>query len=601
MHTLPGWCGVDQRLLGRDEAVEAAIAAARRGAVSVVGAAGMGSTSVAGRALMRLVDEGLRPIAIRAHASTILSDLLRTIGVALGVRLVGDQTSVARAVHATPTIIFIDDADLARRAVRELMGILRPAGWLLSGRDPLTDTTVTLGPLADISTLLKDGTDPALYAGCPLLTTFPDPPAPNQPWAAVDALPPGVELLAEVPMGVKEPIASVDPAYLVAGEARQTLRRSVREALGVPSRPGPATLAAVLRPLRQTLTELAADVMPMSDFSDIPLFRETASQVDDADLAALAGAAAARLLLRAFQISDALTLVRGQLQESEPNGTETAILRWLEGDALYAQGSLDEAQQSWARAADLLSDDEPQLMVTLACSVADRWAARGDVSRARQWLEPARAVLRENPDPTTQADALRIAGSLAALSGELVGAGALLDEATAALAGGHGSPRARAAVALGQAGLALARGQLGTAESRLSEAERLAASAENPVLNASVTYRRAEVALRRGEVDSAEDSLEKAEPAFAAAGSLRGLILCARMRGDVAAVGGDRLAAVSAYREALDLCVRVRDIEQLRRVLRRLIRVERDGIPGPHVDELEELLDTAEALRRAVS
>jgi hypothetical protein len=111
-----------------------------------------------------------------------------------------------------------------------------------------------------------------------------------------------------------------------------------------------------------------------------------------------------------------------------------------------------------------------------------------------------------------------------------------------------------------------------------------------------VALRTAEVGLRQGRRERALEALVRAREAFRRAGALRGLLLSARLEGDLAALAGDRDGAIECWDYAQSLCMRTRNLAGLHRVLRRRLVVEQEGLPGPHISELQDHLDRVEVL-----
>lgn len=602
MSDLPRWCDLPDKLVGRDAAIEQALQLVQHGPLSVVGPPGIGATTVALAVLHALGgDPGTgRRVGIVVDADTGRSDLVLALGLELDAKLPGDETSVLEALSADPPpAILLDDADLAADAVTHLVGLAPSARWILTGRESVLGQAMPVGPLSagDLARLAPQARPVADCMGLALLAALPESIEVAQDWSAsaVAAFP---ELIATaaLPMGVPAEQASVVPVVTRRLGGRVVAQRSLREALDVPDRATASALVSSVERRSDELHRLACDLIAHTDPMDLRLLTAAARVIDDPSLAALAAAAAARIHIRSFQASEALALVRRRLQGSErvPRPAR-GLLRWLEGDALLTQGSHDLAHQAHQAAAKLLRGSSGgQAMVALARRCADEWAARGERERAREWLALARTQLAEHPDPRALADTLRISGNLSAQAGELVGAGALYDEALATLAHVEGTDRERAFVHLGQAAVAMARRNFVEAEDALRAADQDAAG--HPLAEAAVAWRRAEVALRRGRRVQARDELAVATRGFRRAGALRGLLLCARMEGDLAAVEGDRPEALKAWDLALSLCVRTRNLAGLRRILRRRLVVEREGVPGPHLDELQLHLDRVEVL-----
>jgi len=262
------------------------------------------------------------------------------------------------------------------------------------------------------------------------------------------------------------------------------------------------------------------------------------------------------------------------------------LLRWLEGDGLWAEGAEKDAREAWNRAAiDLRAGEADAAIAALARRCAEHETARGDVQQASRWIDTARDALGFAADPVALADTRRLAGDLAVRTGDMVAAAARYEEAAAALDRIGTWDPARIGVHIGRASVALLRGHFDRALEELSAAE---AHVSDPRQRAAIAWRRAEVALRRGDRDTAVASARVARAAWRDIGAIDGLARCARLEGDVAALRGDRAAARVSWEEALRLAVRQRDLVGVRRVLARIVVAEREGAPGPHVTEVEE-------------
>lgn len=546
--------------------MQSALTAVAAGPITLCGPAGAGTTAAAGAVAARLLQDGLvdRVAALKLHAGMTEADAVRELGWLLGAALPGDRASLEDAL-GVPSAVVLDDADLAPKVAEALCAL--PGRWVATGRDPVIGRPVEIWPVAGL-----------------------EPPP-------VEEVPPGAEILAELPMGLREGAPEVPAAFLVPGAERTILRRSVREALGAERLPSPPALAAVLRDRLADLHRLAVDDAQETPLDELPLLRAAAERIADPELRALAAAAAARLSLRAFQPTEALGLTRDALRHSLPPAAR-ALVRWLEGDALLDQGALPDAHHAHrAAAGGLEGAGERAALLALALRCAGQHAARGADGRAREWLRTARGALGTEPEPAGLASTLRIAGDLALGAGGLVGAEALYDQAAATLASVPGHPLERAAVALGRAALASARGLAAEAVEQLRIADQSAGRLGS--VRAAVAWRRADVAVRRGRLQEAATHERVAHEAWRRLGQVRGLALCARLRGDVLALGGSRPGAVRAYREGLELCLRTRDLSLATRLLERQAAVEQEGAAGRHTAALVETLEMARLLTRA--
>jgi len=597
--TIPSWCAPPAELLGRDATLQQARALVEEGPVTLVGPAGAGTTVTAGALLQALYDAGEceHLACIPVDVTATRADLVLALGLALGGTLPGDETSVLEALARPHTVVLLDDADLSADEVSRLVELAPSTTWVLTGRQPVLGHAIPVPPLEDalIRKLAPPDRDVAACRGRPLLACLPEGIEPGQDWAeALVQKVPGLEFLADVPTTV--PAAESDArglGVLHIGERIQ-IRRSLREALGRGPEPTPSALLVLLDRHAEVLHQIACDHLVHTDPMNLRVLRAASRSVEDPGFRALAAAAAARIHLRAFQASDALDLVRRTLS-SRLSAPGRGLLRWIEGDALLFQGSDDLAHEAHlSAAAELHGAAGVAVRTALARRCADAWGARGDRVRAQRWITLARSELARTPDQRCLADVLRINGNLAAQAGELLGASALYEEALVLLEGEEEALRERVFVRIGLAAVAISDRSFAEAAEHLDQAAEDAGDA--PLARAAVAWRRAELALRRGRREQARTALADASEGFRRAGSLRGMLLCARMQGDLAAASGNRTTAVEAWSQALALCVRTRNIAGLRRILRRRLVVEREGLPGPHVAELQGHLDRAEVL-----
>lgn len=602
-HGQPPTCVQPSDLVGRDGVVFDALVAVAEGPVSLVGPAGAGATVTACAVASRLQDDARcgRVLFLRLDACTRPEDATRALGLALGVLLPGDEVSVQEALRQRPyAAVVVDDADLAPEAAQHVLHLGPRVSWILTGREPVVDGTVLrIKPLSDerMSRLLPTGTDPRPYRGLPLLANLPSPPAPDDPWASVRALdvdPAGLPVCADRLDDAWAPFLDPSPGRVMP-------RRSVREVLGLVHQPTPSVLHQLVLDRLDHLRAVATAVVNRPDHDEIVLLRAASHQITDPDLAGLAGATTARQLIGFFQVSQALTLVGELLARPDMEGALVrGLLRWVEGDAFLVQGAEERARFSHLDAAhSFRKADASELLGLMVRRCADQWTARGNLENARSWLEQARQRLALDPDPVATADTLRISADLSAQSGDLAGASALFDEAITVLLGVPEARRLLASVRIGKAGLLITSRYHAEAQQQLQEVEAL--GVDDEVIEATLAFRRAELALRRGRVEDARGPHDAAQSGFKRAGCIRGLILTSRLWGDMAALRGNRLAAASAYRTAIGLCMRTRDLLQLDQVLVRALAIEEEGTPGPHVDELRETLELVATLRGGVT
>lgn len=377
------------------------------------------------------------------------------------------------------------------------------------------------------------------------------------------------------------------------------LRWTLQEGTPAPADDPPTDeeIERAFRERRVWVRDLAQDGTDPATHEDLLFLQLAARRVVEPQEAALAGSAAVRLLVRYFQPTQGLSLAREILQDRGVSALPHArgLLCWAEADALLSQGAEGQSQRSHALAVEALTEaGSHDALLVLARSCAARWAQRGSDARAREWLDTTRALLATHPDPLAQADALRISAELSARLGEKVRASTLFEEASESL---RRSPRGApllAMVRVGQAGLAMGAEDPQRCQALLEEADLL--EVEDSLVLGHLAFRWAELSIRMGELDASLAWEERARQHYRCVGSQGGLILCARHHGDLAALRGDPLGASEAWRRATGLCLRSRNLALLRPVLERLLTLESEGEPGPHLDTIRQTLELARAL-----
>ena len=578
-----------------------AVEASAHGPVTLVGRGGVGTTAVAGAVVLSMAAQaaGARVFCLRADPAMEVPDLLRAVGIELGVWPPSDPVAVAVALQNSAIIILIDDADLAVAALGPVLDL--PARFVLTSRRALAGTSVPVAALGDVDLqrLLPPDTAPEAYAGLPAAARLGRAVA-GRPFAAVDALPPGAEVEIAIPCGVPEGrgIAIAEP-FRVPIPGRIVARRCVREALALPVEPSSESLSAVMRGRREDARTLAAGLRSGIDVEDLLFYSMSGKRVADPDLAAYAAAAAARLHLRLGEPDRAATVVGKALKERPP-GDRIAhgLLHWLAGDAALEVGDGDGAHESHKLAIRSLQEGGWRRGVSLlARSAAARWAATRNASRTRRWLAEARDATVLRDEPAAWAEGLRIAGDLAAVAGEVVSAGTLYDEAMAAVDRGSASPACavvRAHVLCGQAAIETSRGDTGSAEELLTAAERV--SQLDTDVRAVISFRRAELAARRGRPEDAERHAKDARAAFIAIGDGSGVRAVATLLGDLSALAGRGAEAMRTWQSALDQARRAKDTFAARRLLARIAKAAALNAPR---DDLTRALDLTEVMLRS--
>lgn len=600
MLNLPRWCRVPETFVGRDDVVQQAVAAIQGQPVTLVGPPGVGTTTVGGAVLQAAAELGLvqDAIGIRVDGCSNVSDLIRELGISLGLPMPGDPATVRSRLREGPVVgILIDDADLSPEAVCQILAITGPSLVVATGREAVLGETVYVDPLRDndVAPMLKPGTSASEVRGLPLLAHLPPPTDPVDPWSTIQRLPPGSELLADVPMGLDdegvESPADLRP-FLLPVMGRLVFRRAVRETLGASHRPSAGTLREVVKDRLKELHRIAADVDPYLSHADIVLLRTAAEQIQEPDLRALAGAAAARMMIRMFQAPDALALTQVLLAIRLPP-TAKGLLRWVQGDAHMALGSEVEAQAAWRDAERALhAANRADVAGALARAVTSRLLARGNPALLEPWLKSVQAVREGHSDASVRVDALRIEAAVAQDRGDIDTAKQIAATARSSLRMHEPRYAVDAIVDLSTAMDALANGDVAQVSERVERAQ--ASVQGHPLLRAVCDTLRAEVALREGQSDLAFSHAERAAERWRWTGSVHGLSVTYRILGDARALSGQRDDAIAQWREAIRLAVLVLDLGVIQQALARIAAVERDeGVAGPHVEEAVKQLDMA--------
>lgn len=586
---LPEWCRPPELFVGREAAVRSAVEHARSGPVSLVGPPGAGATTAGGAVLLAIAAAGLadRAVAVRLDGCCNVSDIIRGLGLALGLLMPGDPATVRSALRTGPrTAILLDDADLSPDATRQVVAITGSSPLVTTGRDAVFAARVDVDPLipAEIARITR--ADPEAFRGLPLLTRLPPPAHAVDPWSTVERIPPGSELLADIPMGLDDEGTVPGPdlaPFLLPTTGRLVLRRSIREILGAGLRPSAETLAAVVRDRLPDLHRVLADGDPSASHEDIVLLRTAAEQVQEIDLRALAAAAASRMMIRLFQPADALALTQALVGIRMP-ATARAALRWVQGDAHEALGAVAEAQASWNDANRALkAANRSEVQGALARSAAARLLLRGLPDLATSWIQTAEEAVAARSHGVNLAETRRIrAEAVWAIDGEDL-AVPKVAEAEVALRGIDTPPALRAALSLQRAVLAAAQGDVARANDLLEAA--MDAAPDHPLVVASACTLRAELAVRAGHSGAALASAERAAGMWRRTGDLAGIARLHLVFGDAHALAGERIVAVSNYRDALAIAVRRFDRALAIVLAQRIAAVESEGRPGPHVDE----------------
>jgi predicted negative regulator of RcsB-dependent stress response len=601
---LPKWCRVPTPFVGRDAVVQQALGALEQGNITLVGPPGAGATTAGGAVLFAASELGIvaEIIAVRVDGCTNVSDLIRELGISLGLLMPGDPSTVRTRLRDGSRVgILIDDGDLSSEATKQILAITGPSLVIVTGRESVLGATIYVDPVHDslMSPILRPGCLPREVRGLPLLAVLPPPTDPVDPWSTIQNLPEGSELLADVPMGLDdeglESPAELSP-YLLPVHGRLVFRRAVRETLGASQRPSAETLREVVRDRLPELHRIAADVDPFLSHADIVLLRTAAEQIQEPDLRALAGAAASRMMIRMFQAADALALTQVLLALHLPP-TAKGLLRWVQGDAHIALGSEVEAQAAWRDAARALkAANRTDVAGALARAVASRLIARGNLDLLDPWMAAVQAVREGNADRSARADALRISGDIALASGDATSAQRAYTAAQTSLRGIQPRFSIDAIIGLSSAMAAIDSGELDGVDDRIQQIQSEVSG--HPLLRAVCETLRGEIALRLGNADLALECAERAGERWRWTGSIHGLCVSYRILGDAKALQGRRDQAITQWRESIRLGVQTFNLPVVQAALNRIAAVERDeGIPGPHRDEAIKQAEVAKGIR----
>ena len=600
---LPRWCQVPSPFVGRDTVVRQAVEALPNGPITLVGPPGAGATTVGGAVLRAAVEAGIArdAVAIRADGCSNVSDLIRELGIALALPMPGDPSAVRSRLRQQGSVaILIDDADLSPQAVNQVRAITGECPLVTTGREAVVGDAIYIDPLSDpaISPLLGPGQMPSEVRGLPLLTRLPPPVDPVDPWSTMQNLPPGSELLADVPMGLDdegvESPTELRP-FLLPVHGRMVFRRAVRETLGASQRPSAETLREVVHDRLPELHRIAADVDPFLSHEDIVLLRTAAEQIQEPDLRAVAGAAAARMMIRLFQAPDALALTQVLLAIPLP-ATARALLRWVQGDAQYTLGSDVEAQAAWRDAErSLIAANRADMASALTRAVASRLLVRGNTGLLEPWVPALHSMRTGSGDRTARADAERIHGNIASVAGERASAMAHLATARTNLLAAQSRFGPRAIVSLTEAIEIIDDGEVDKASKLVEEASTEVRG--HPLLRALCSTLQGEIALRNGQPDQAWQHAERAVERWRWTGSVRGLCVAYRILGDARALSGHREEAIVQWQESVRLGVRVLDVGVVKAALERVAAVEmHEGADGPHAEEAQKQFELAQGI-----
>ncbi len=575
----PSWLPVSPDPPGRTAVVEhtCALLSAPQAMVSLVGAPGTGATTVAGAVAARM-SRRLPVCTTRLAGLDSLPQLFHAIGHALDAPFPRDQAAVCEALReAGPTLLVLDDADRPDTDVliERLAAVALEARFLAVGRSPVfRDRVVRLSPLLgsegsalDPSQTADSAADEA--AGNLVLRHLVDPSPGDDPWAFLDELPDGAGLLAAFPAGIPGGRPKGVPAALLlpSPPGRTVLRRCVAEVLEQRRETSTHDLALALLPRCGQLLRVAEQpsLTTPPHPADLAVVEFLAKHHPDPGEAARASAAWSRFVVAAGQASSAR--VWQQADERIPRGGRfEALLAWAEGDALLADGELDEAGVAFELAAtQLRREGDARQLAGMHLRCADQLQVRASFTAALEHAAAAQELYESLDDGAGMALALRCQAGVHIARGEPEEAAPLLEGAEQVLGAKAAEAILPCSLHLTHAAAALASGELERAEDHARQAR---AAVGNQALHRGILERLlGELALRRGEIEDAERHLEQALAWLGRAGGRAAVGVTLRLLGDVAACAGSPRRADELYQRATREQVRAGELAGLLRTL----------------------------------
>jgi tetratricopeptide (TPR) repeat protein len=599
-YTTPPWLPVEPDPPGRTAVAEhtCALLSAPQAMVSLVGAPGTGTTTVAGAVAARM-SRRLPVCSLRLAGLAGLPRLFHAIGHALGAPFPRDQAAVCDALReAGPTLLVLDDADQDELeiVIERLAAVALEARFLAAGREPVfPERVVRLSPLlgsagSQLDPSLASEAGPGPAAGNLLLERLLDDPSVADPWALLDDLPDGADLLAAFPAGVPggRPKGLPQALLLPSPSGHVIMRRCVAEALTERRERSEHDLALALLPRCGQLLRVAEQpaLATPPHPADLVVLEFLARHHPDPGEAARAWAAWSRFIVAAGQGSAAR--VWRQADARIPRGGRfEALLAWAEGDALLADGSIDEALVAFEFAASQLrrvGDVRQLAAVHLRC--ADLLQARAAPVAAEEHALAAAELYENQGDLVGQAMVLRSRASAHIAAGRHRAAVELLDQAEGLVERAGVSP-IPAPLIITRLAAALLAGELEDAEELLRQARVHPGS--DLLQRGTLERLHGELSMRMGEQEEARHHLEQALEWFGRAGARAAAGATQRLLGDCAALDGKPRQSEEYYQRATREQVRAGALVGLARTLEHRAALEREHGGTEVADRLDVL------------
>ena len=577
------------KFVGRSELIEEHLALLSKGSVSITGPGGAGCTTFAHQFMREYCAQNdiKQTASLRMHDLSTWSELIYALGAQLDVELPGDDASVAAQIRrARKVVILLDDADLNPALSERLIRQFSPAQWITTGRQSVTEKVIPVPPLSptDMEQAFPSAPNWVQQSGLPALGALAlkvdCSRGPN--WQ--ERIAKRIRDAVQLPTGAYEEdtlsLRSLFPRY----QGHITPARFLRETLDAPSTPEADQLEAWARSHLRELHLGSLGAVRAKTTAPVSLLVAIAKQVEDSSIASLAACWAARESVRRFQAAFALEILRSFTREQAPDPYSEGLFNFAKGHAHLSLGSESRAQRAFTDGYAMLTE-ETHIRDHLVTQCAQEWVTRGDIALAKEWIKKTAST----------GETLRMSASLARQEGEWVGASALLEAAEDSWHPETPPPSTIGCLDLEKAAMAIDRDALIEAQSILDRV--LNNPSAHPLTKASAALRYAQITLRRGKSDATK-WVERATSDYRTCGSSGGLSAAHRLRGDIAALNGYHLEAIGYWQEAASLCARISDTRALRPILERLIILEREGLPGPHIEEHQSHLDLLAALNR---
>lgn len=347
-----------------------------------------------------------------------------------------------------------------------------------------------------------------------------------------------------------------------------------------------AALAALMVEQHQELMNIATGSVVNEIDSPMDIFglRFIAEHGSDGNFSCFAAAAEARLRNCLGQSTEAFERIAQTVSQNLlADPAHRALLAWADAQLHLDLGNLPRAEQRFKDATQLVHmSRDLALLSTMHRRWADTLASRFELRQAVENYQTARSLFRRRGDIEGMAATLRGSADLAVAAGETISAEALYDQAEMTTT----TKIEQANRHLGWAGLFTAKGQLTQAKKFVEKAARVAGHA--PLIIANCARRNADISIRSGDPITAAIEAEAARVFYAQHGHHTAAGHCMRMQGDAAALQGNVDEATDHYRRALNVQIRVGDMNGLQRTISHIVALE---------EELGDI-DRAQAFRR---